>query len=200
MYFQSDYILRMIEMMGDFFKRLLENLDEVLKEKDLDLFMRKQCGIDLKTADSLSVDSLLALLPDNPRFVLSETLFIRANAFTLDDEDRNLCLYKACRLLLSVGHENLLCELRKDRLLSLYNDIYGLLTPEDLLETFRFLMLADDMDKAEDVLFDAIETSLGDAKNALIAGGIAAYSSLDKRTDEQEEILKELKHLQDMNV
>lgn len=185
MYFQSDYILRMIEMMGDFFKRLLEMVDEALKEGEYDRLMRSQCGLDAKSSEQLSADSLIALLPEVPRFILSEMLYVRSRAFKLAEEEREECLYKALRLLLSAGTENLLCELRKDRLLELYNDSYAHLLSEDLVSVFRFLLLADDFAKAEDVLFDAIDTSGKESLHHVIHAGIEGFDKLQSYSDRE---------------
>jgi len=185
LYFQSDYILRMIQMMGDFFRRLLETVSETEKADEYDRLMRRQCGLDANTAASLTAESLIELLPDTPRFVLSEMLYVRAYAFPLHDEEAEACLYKAYKLLLSVGNENLICELRKDRLLELFNRAYGLLTPQDMVEAVRFLLLADDFAKAEDILFDAIETSVDSVRGDVIASGKKLFEPLLSRSDKE---------------
>jgi hypothetical protein len=202
MYFQSDYVLRMIQMMGDFFRRLLDILDEFIKNEEYDKFIRKQCGISSETAENLSADSLIAMLPDGPRFMLSELFYVRANAFNLDDEKRADCLYKALRLLLSVGKENLLCEMRQERLLSLYDDVYENLTAEDSFAIVSFLITAEDYYKAEDVLFDALNSFSGADYAMLLEKGIAAYEKLmaESPNPELSETLQELKQKQDLNA
>jgi len=186
MYFQSDYILRMIQMMGDFFKRLLDILDETMKKEEYERFIRKQCGLSGETADSLSADSLIDMLPDNPRLMLSELFYVRANAFELLPEERDECLYKALRLLLTVGHENLFCEMRQERLLSLYDAIYDSLTARDLAGVFSFLITAENYSKAEDVLFDALDTCAGTDANMLLACGIAAFERVNAENTDGE--------------
>lgn len=206
MFFQSDYILRMIQMMGDFFRRLLEIADEYEKTDELDRLMRRQCGLDANTAKSLSADSLIGLLPHTPRFTLSEMLYVQANAFKLDDEARAQCLYKALRLLLSVGDENLMCEMRKERLLELYRETEPLLTAEDMIRVFDFLLLADDFAGAEDVLFTALDTTLSEDHGKVFLAGIAAYGQLLTREDRElsagglprEEVLESLNELKRM--
>ncbi len=208
MYFQSDYILRMIQMMGDFFRQLLENLDEAMKGQEYERFIRKQCGISGATAENLSADSLIEMLPDNPRFLLSELMYVRANAFQLDDEIRDDCLYKAFRLLLSVGKENLLCELREERLLSLYADVYEKLTAQDLADMVSFLILAQNYAKGEDILFDALASTLLEDRQMVLEKGIALYQQLNQTATDAEliqgglprqELLESLEELKEMS-
>jgi len=185
LFFQSDYILRMIQMMGDFFRRLAEIVDENEKADEFDELMRKHCAVDLKTVDALSVDSLIALLPDNPRFVLSELLYLRAYAFQLHDEDRDEFLYKSFRLLLSVAHENLLCELRRDRMMDFYESINEKMSSQDLICVFQFLLLADDYDTAEDILFDAIESAPSCDLKPIVQAGIEGFQRVSTFTNRE---------------
>lgn len=185
MYYQTDYVLRMIEMMGTFFKRLLEMVDEIEKEELFDDTLRRQCGIGLKTLDHLSAETLIEMLPDQPRFALSEMLYLRTQAFCLADEDKTDCLYKALKLLLSVTRENVFCERRKDRLLTLYQAVYDSLTASDLEAIFHFLIVADAFQQAENVLFDAIETTLGQERKQLISLGLETYTTLLSLPDAQ---------------
>lgn len=212
MYFQSDYILRMIQMMGDFFNQLLAMVDEAIKQNEYDRFVNKHCGISGEMANSLEISSLLDMLPDDALFALSELFYVRKKAFELDDDEAEETLYKSLRMLLKVGNRNLLCEMRKERMLELYNTVYDRLTAEDLAAVFSFLVLADDYAKAEDVLFDALDTVTGEAAAMLLRHGIVAFERLNaQNTDSElargglprEELLQainELKQKQELNA
>ena len=56
MAFQRDYVLRLIERMGEFFRRLCEMADDAEKKKKLDSACRDQCGLSLDAALKHEID------------------------------------------------------------------------------------------------------------------------------------------------
>ena len=49
--FQRDYILRMIEMMGDLMRRVKELMDELARMRLLEEVCRRQCGLPLSALE-----------------------------------------------------------------------------------------------------------------------------------------------------
>ena len=116
MLFQRDYILRMIQMLGEFVRRLKETLDEMEKRRLLEDLCCEKCGMTLLTADGLDEKSLAQMLPPEPRLILSELYYIRARHTQMLPEDEETCLARSARLLLSLGEESLISQERKERL------------------------------------------------------------------------------------
>ena len=50
--FQRDYILRMIEMMGDLMRRVKELMDELARMRLLEEVCRRQCGLPLSALEA----------------------------------------------------------------------------------------------------------------------------------------------------
>ena len=91
--FQRDYILRMIEMMGDLMRRVKELMDELARMRLLEEVCRRQCGLPLSALETLSTESLTELLSPTPRLFASELIYLRATASpALWDEGRMLRL------------------------------------------------------------------------------------------------------------
>ncbi len=143
MFFQKDYVLRMIEMMGDFMRRIGEMLDDLQRIRLLDDACREHCGMDLSAAQRLSVESVIDLLAPQPRLMMAEILYIQAMQTSLPDETREQLLYRSARLLLSLGEESLLCELRFERLKDCLSAARPLFTPRDLMDAAAFFMQAE---------------------------------------------------------
>lgn len=157
MFFQKDYVLRMIEMMGDFMRRIGEMLDDLHRLRLLDDTCREHCGMDINAAGKLSVESIIDLLSPQPRLMMAEILYIQAMQTSLPDETREQLLYRCARLLLSLREESLLCELRQDRLKYCLLEAYALFTPRDRLEAAAFFMQAEQFGLGEDQLYEALD-------------------------------------------
>ncbi len=78
--FQHDYILRMIEMMGDLMRRVKELMDELSQMRLMDEACRRHCGLPMGALEALSAESLVELLAPTPRLFASELLYTRAEA------------------------------------------------------------------------------------------------------------------------
>lgn len=178
MFFQKDYILRMIEMMGDFMRRIGEMLDDMHRFRLLSDACREHCGIDLDAAGKLSVESLVELLAPQPRLMMAEILYIQAMQTSLPEETREELLYRAARLLFSLREESLLCELRHERLMECMGEARALVTPRDRMDAAAFLAEAERFDGAEDQVYQALAEAEAGAYPALLYEGTALMESL----------------------
>ena len=155
--FQRDYIMRLIEMMGDLMRRIAELMSDLNRMRLLNDACRRHAGLSLETAESLNSQSLLEMLGSIPRLMVSELLYIRAHSFSLSVERQEDCLLKCLRLLSSLWNEGSLCELRADRLAEIKMRVQPLLTADDLLYCARFFAQAECYDEMENALFQAAE-------------------------------------------
>jgi hypothetical protein len=172
--FERDYILRMIQMMGDFMRRVAEKLDDIERGRMLDAESRRLCGVPFHTGEALDTQSLTELLPPVPRFMMSELLYVKAETDTgLPYGGADALRLKALRLLASLHGEARLCDLRAARLLTLKEAVYPLLSPGDLMDCARFFAQAERYDAMEDALFQARGALTGVARAAASAEGAA---------------------------
>ena len=171
MFFQKDYVLRMIEMMGDFMRRIGEMLDDMHRLRLLDDACREHCGMDLNAAGKLSVESIIDLLAPQPRLMMAEILYIQAMQTSLPEETREQLLYRCARLLLSLREESLLCELRWERLNDCITEVGLPFTPRDRMDAAAFFMQAEQFGLGEDQLYESLdEASLEEYPQLLMEG------------------------------
>lgn len=155
--FQRDYILRMIEMMGDLARKVAQLMEELEYLHQLDDASRLHCGLPLKALEELSHESLIEMLGPEPRLYASEILYLRAMERSIQWEAQDQMMLKSLRLLSSLTDESLLCELRSPRLKELKMQVSGLLTAQDLYQCALFFSAGDCYDEMEDALFQAVE-------------------------------------------
>ena len=173
MFFQKDYVLRMIEMMGDFMRRIGEMLDDTHRLRLLDDASREHCGMDISAAGKLSVESVIDLLAPQPRLMMAEILYIQAMQTSLPDEAREQLLYRSARLLLSLREESLLCELRQDRLKYCLMEAQALFTPRDRMDAAAFFMMAEQFGLGEDQLYQALDEASLEEYPQLLKEGLS---------------------------
>lgn len=170
--FERDYILRMIQLMGDFMRRIAEKMDDFERGRMLDAESRRLCGVPFSTGETLDVESLTDLLPPVPRMMMGELLFIKAKtASGLVWGEGDALLTKSLRLLASLHGEPRLCDLRAERLAALKEAVLPALTGVDLMDCARFFAQAERYDAMEDALFQALDALAGDARPAARAEG-----------------------------
>lgn len=170
--FQRDYILRMIEMMGDLARKVAQLMEELEYLHQLDDASRLHCGLPLKALEELSYESLIEMLGPEPRLYASEILYLRAMERSIRWEAQDEMMLKSLRLLASLTDESLLCELRSPRLKELKSQVQQLLTAEDLYQCAVFFGAGDCYDEMEDSLFQAVEcTNDYSQRSALIENG-----------------------------
>ena len=178
--FQRDYILRLIQMMGDLMRRILEQLEEKQRLAMLSDACRELCGLTLDAAVVLDDESLQELLAPMPRLMMSELLFIRAQTCATLPADVASLQLKALRLLASLHGEPQLCELRAARLTQLMQAVFDQLTAADLMACARFFSQAERFDAMEDALFQALALENGAAWEADRALAIALLRAAAK--------------------
>lgn len=157
MFFRRDYILRMIDMMGDFFRRIGDMLDRLEKVKRLNDECLQKCGMTLEAAQRLEPETLCEMLSDTPRLLMSELMYIKAETACDTQEEQESLLIASTVLLASLWEESLLCELRADRLAELTERIFAYLTPAEFLLCANFFEQAESYADMEDMLFEAAE-------------------------------------------
>lgn len=162
--FQRDYILRMIEMMGNLARKVAQLMEELEYLHQLDDASRLHCGMPLRALETLSVDSLCQMLDEQPRWIASELLYLRALERHVQWEARDEMLLKSLRLLASVRRESVLCELRAPRLAELKQRCLSLMNPDDLFNCALFFSEAERYDEMEDALFQALEAMPADQR------------------------------------
>jgi len=170
-FFQKDYVLRMIEMMGDLMRRVGEMLNDLERFRLLSDACREHCGMDLKAAEKLSLESLIELLSPHPRWVMSEIFYIQAMKTSLAPEERELLLYRSVRLLLSLKSDSLLCELRSEKLRECLREAKHLLTSRDQMDSAAFFIQAEQFDHGEDALFTALNGAAPEEYAQFLAEG-----------------------------
>ena len=169
--FQRDYILRMIEMMGDLMRRVKELMDELARMRLLEEACRRQCGLPLSALETLSTESLTEMLSPTPRLFASELIYLRATASPSLWEEGRMLRLKSLRLLLTLAQEGPLCELRAARVQALKLELMDLLLPEDLMACAAFLRQGGAYADMEDALFEAAERCAPQERAACVREG-----------------------------
>jgi hypothetical protein len=189
--FQRDYILRLIEMIGNVARRVAELTDQLKYLHLLDDESRLNCGMPLKTLEELSSESLTEMLGTEPRLYASELLYLRAMEANVYWEQRDALLLKALRLLASLTEESLLCELRAPRLQELKLALLPQLAATDLFACAAFFESGGVYDCMEDALFQAMDrlnaeaqTPCSQAKAELARKGAAMLRAAINASDE----------------
>jgi len=77
MLFQKDYVLRMIEMLGDFAHELLERLKDADAHLRLEEVCRAACGLSPSLLEKTDLDTLCDLLSDEQRYFAAHLLLLR---------------------------------------------------------------------------------------------------------------------------
>jgi hypothetical protein len=183
MRFQRDYILRMIEMMGELFRRIGEMLDDYEKNRELDKISKEYCGMSLDAALALAPSTLIDLLAPQSRFILCELIYIKARTVQLPQEETAQLYTHAVKVLVSLWDDSLICELRSLRLAEMLDCRDLSLTAEDHLSAARFFASAEVLDKAEDEIFNAVD--IADDTRAICLEGIALLTRLAKLSDDK---------------
>ena len=152
-----DYVMRLIEMMGEFFRRLADMASEQMQARALDEMCRDQCGLSMEAALALSEDTVESLLPPQGLFILSELTYIRAKVMVRAGEEQDRMFLRSLRLLCMLREEEPMCLARCVRLKELMDACEDLLTPEDYLRCAAFYLAGEHFDFGEDAIFLAVE-------------------------------------------
>lgn len=76
MYFQRDYVLRMIEMVGELMRRLVDEVEEISAREELDEIAAKGCGLTMAVLRGATPESLLSMLDEPQRYLAAKLLEI----------------------------------------------------------------------------------------------------------------------------
>ena len=182
MFFERDYIMRMIQLMGDFFRKLAQKLDEIERAQMLDEECDKRCGMKLQTARELSAESLCELLPKEPRFVMSELCYIAAELAPMGD--REGLMYKSLVLLCSLDRDQELCQARAERLSQLKDELMMQLTAPDLIACARFFYEGERYELMEDAIYQAMDHADASETQMVLDKGLRLLSDATEATNE----------------
>ncbi len=78
MYFQRDYILRMIEMVGDLLRRIRDGLQNLITKAELDKISGQACGMPLSLLESADPETLRDILDEPRRYLAAQLLIAQA--------------------------------------------------------------------------------------------------------------------------
>lgn len=181
--FQRDYILRMIEMMGDFMRRIKELLQDLDRMSMLGDLCHRHCGMKLETARSLTVESLTELLPMPSRLWLAEIWYTQAMYTDQASDERQELLLRSFKLLLLIGEGTggdvqPVYAMRKDRVQELLKELNPVLTSAEVMAGAAFLFQGDAYAWGEDAAFDAIITAPKAQQGELIQAAQGLLASL----------------------
>lgn len=158
MYFQRDYVLRMIEMIGELARRVRSILREADAYTEMEEVAQRACGLPLSMLETGEPDMLLSLLDEPQRFLAAELLLIDIEVKSRKQTSDTLLPLHAQALMLyaSLAEPDYMLPAadRAARLLSMLQDqlpVASLLCAAGLLE--RCGRYAE----AEDALFAALD-------------------------------------------
>ena len=89
MYFQKDYILRMIEMFGKLFEDLVDRMERADALHEIDQMMLKACGLPVSMLLEVNPEDIRGFLSDLQRYFAAELLIIELaiqRRFKTEDE------------------------------------------------------------------------------------------------------------------
>ena len=156
MYFQRDYILRMIEMIGEIAGRILDEAREEDARAELDEISRKTSGMPLKMLKTADVATLETLLSPEQRYLCAELLLIGAqvDARTQPDETINPARAQALSLLATLQTQDYLPR-ACDRAHAAMEEMLDFLTPAELTALAALFERGGRFAAAEDALWAA---------------------------------------------
>lgn len=156
MYFQRDYILRMIEMIGEIAGRILDEAREEDARAELDEISRKTSGMPLKMLKTADVATLETLLSPEQRYLCAELLLIGAqvDARTQPDETINPARAQALLLLATLQNPDYLPR-ACDRAHAAMEEMLDFFTPVELTALAALFERGGRFAAAEDALWAA---------------------------------------------
>lgn len=188
MYFQKDYVLRMIEMMGELVRKIGAMMREADAREELSEIAQKACGLPMEMLRSGDTETLAGLLEEPQRFLAAELVLIslEVDRRTVPEETL-LPLYQQALALYSTLADPDYVLPAGERVATILSDHLDQLPVASLLRAARLLERAGKYASAEDALYAATEidpenaislrafydrlSALSDA--ALLAGGLS---------------------------
>lgn len=194
MYFQRDYILRMIEMIGELARRILDNAREEDARAELDEISRKASGMPLKMLKTADVSTLETLLSPEQRYLCAELLLIGAqvDARGQPDEAVNPARAQALSLLATLQNPDYLPR-ACDRAHSVMEKMLDFLAPAELAALAALFERGGRFAAAEDALWAAEDkTALAAFYQRLLAMDDAALCAGNLPREEILEAVREI--------
>ncbi len=188
MFFQRDYVLRMIEMMGDLVRNILSIAREVDARGELDAIAGRACGMPMSMLRAQPPEALAELLDDPQRFLAAELLMIDIEISRRTHTEDTLIPDKeqAIRLYATLRDPDYLLP-AADRVSGMLEEMLADAAEDTLLAAAGLLEEAGQFAAAEDALFAAAERNPahlpaahalydrldGVSENALLSGGLS---------------------------
>lgn len=158
MYFQRDYVLRMIEMLGEMMRRIKAIAREADAYGELEEVAQKACGLPMSMLETGAPDMLRELMDEPQRFLAAELLLIdvEVKARTRTDEALLPLRTQALALYSSLKEPDYLFP-ATSRVSGLLAQALDQLPVEILLSTASALERGSQYATAEDALFAAAD-------------------------------------------
>lgn len=158
MYFQKDYVLRMIEMMGDLMRRLLQAAREADALEEIDEISQKACGMPLSMLREADTGTLETLLSEPQRYLAAELLMIDIEIASRKQMDDALLPRRTQAIsIYATSKDPDYMLLAADRAEALLETVLGDLPADLLLRVALLMERADKFASAENALFMAME-------------------------------------------
>lgn len=169
MFFQKDYVLRMIEMMGELVRRICSIAREADAMAELDEISQRACGLPMTMLRNGEIEQLSDTLDEAQRFLAAELLAIAIEIEKrTHTEDDLLPLHEQATALYATLHEPDYMLPASDRVALLVDEHLHALSSKALLSAGSLLERADQFAKAEDALYAAMELDAA-AKEAILS-------------------------------
>lgn len=182
MFFERDYIMRMIQMMGDFFRRLTEMMNDMDRARAIDGECVRRCGMTMETARGLSAQSLCELLPKEPRFLMSELCYLASELAPMGDAED--LMYKSLALLITLHSDHELACARAPRLAEMKAKLMDRLTAPELSACARFFYEGESYADMEDAIYQAVDAAKADEIEEVLDKGLRLLSDATEATGE----------------
>ena len=174
MLYEKDYILRVIAEMGRMLRGMRDAATGEIRRAMMDAAIRSQCGLSLKAACSMEEDSLIALLPEEPRLRLSLLL---AGWADMCGHDAPLQA-RSLRLMISLQDDAMAGTLA-EKAYGLLKGSLDELRAEDVYACGQFLRRSSRYDLMDSAVFFLWETLPPSGKMAWHAPLSDLYNNLD---------------------
>ena len=187
--FNNDYVMRMIEQLSRAIAKIVGLKDENKLDESqemLNFTLTGFIGLNSHTIDSLDYEGFIRIISANGGLnankcvMLSELLKLKAELYTARGEDGAFDLYiKSLNLYLEalLDDESLRAEPHSGRVNALIDIVREYRLPENTLRLlFRYYELTGQFGKAEDRLFELLETT--EYHREIILSGVAFYDRL----------------------
>lgn len=180
MYFQKDYVLRMIEMVGELGRRVMSLVRDADAHAQLNEVSERACGLPFRMLENGDPAMLIDLLDPPQRYLAAELLWIAIEfRRRTQTEDALAPLYNQALLQYASLHDapdylRPAC----DRASVILREALSHLTPDSLLCASRLLEAGGQYACAEDALYAAAQADAARAADLL-----AFYDRLDALDD-----------------